>query len=165
MEIAVSRDDGNRQFTLTKTKEGADGLKHGFSLIAVDLGPLPEIDDEGERVVSCAVEQTEITVGGARVKAKIPVGAVVAHKALREAIGRSGERMPGTSAIPPGVLAVHSKQWQDCYNVLDAVDETTDARAFGKAVEARKKRFLRARAALQERELIGSVNGLYWLAA
>ena len=92
-------------------------------------------------------------------KAKLPPGAVLAHRALREAIEHHGQRKPETSVMPANVVAVTGQQWRARFEVVDPLEDPADA----KAVDARKKRFLRARISLQERQIVGNVNDLYWL--
>jgi hypothetical protein len=165
LEIAVmrDRDESQRQFVLSKVKEGEDGAKHGFVLTPVALGPQPA-PAGGEQPYSCVVEPAVITGGGGgKHQSKTPAGTMIALRALREALDQYGERMPGTSAIPAGVRAVAGKHWRTRYDALDGLDATADAEAMKRAVEARKKRFTRARLRLQEAQRVGSINDLYWL--
>ncbi len=131
LEIAVmrDRDESQRQFVLSKVKEGEDGAKHGFVLTPVALGPTPA-PAGGEQPYSCVVEPAVITGGGGgKQQSKTPAGTMIALQALREALDQYGERMPGTSAIPAGVRAVAGKHWRTRYDALDGLDATADAEA------------------------------------
>lgn len=50
--IEVSRTDDGREITIAKVKDGEDGARHRFRLVAVEVG----VDDDGEPITSCAVE-------------------------------------------------------------------------------------------------------------
>jgi hypothetical protein len=52
-EIEVSRYADHRTASVTKMKDGEDGGEFGFELVAVQLG----VDDDGDPVTSCVVEQ------------------------------------------------------------------------------------------------------------
>ena len=72
--------------------------------------------------------------------------------------------MPGTSSIPPNVRTVRGTQWRQRYYALDSLDlDGGDPAEVKKLTEARKKRFTRARTALQSAELIGAVNDVFWI--
>jgi len=58
-ELTVTRaDDGVRTATLTKSRDGADGVAFAFRLEAVDLGPDPD-GDPGDRLTSCVIAHCE----------------------------------------------------------------------------------------------------------
>ena len=52
VEIEVTREDMNRTATVSKLKDGEDGLKFGFKLTVVPLG----VDGEGDPITSCVLE-------------------------------------------------------------------------------------------------------------
>lgn len=53
--IEVTRTDSRREWTLAKSKDGADGEAHGFFLEVIQLGE----DEDGEPVTSCAVRSDD----------------------------------------------------------------------------------------------------------
>lgn len=55
-EMEVSRQGDTRLLTLTKSKDGRDGLFWGFGLKTVRLG----LDSDGDEVTSCVVEPIEV---------------------------------------------------------------------------------------------------------
>lgn len=57
-ELEVTRDDDDRLLSVTKQKDGDEGIQLGFKLMTVQLG----IDDDGDPIGSCVVEYTEGTV-------------------------------------------------------------------------------------------------------
>jgi hypothetical protein len=56
--IEVRRDGDARSFSLTKAKDGQDGLQHHFTLDVVNLG----IDDDGDPITSCRVRPVDRVV-------------------------------------------------------------------------------------------------------
>lgn len=165
MEIAVSIDEGgNRVFTLAKVKDGESGAAFGFRLLPVDLGPSadPEADPD-ERESSCVVGPADTVRPVRKAAARLPKGSEIALSALRDAIAEHGSQLPETSAIPPGTKGVSGEVWRRRYAMLDAIDTDADQPDRVRAVEARKKRFTRARVALQGSGIVGAVNDLYWV--
>lgn len=55
-EVEVTRTPTGRKLSLTKAKDGVDGLEWGFDLDIVTLG----IDEEGDEITSCVVREAEI---------------------------------------------------------------------------------------------------------
>lgn len=55
VEIEVERADARRSATITKMKDGEDGMTFGFELKTVVLGE----DEEGEAITSCVIEPTD----------------------------------------------------------------------------------------------------------
>jgi energy-coupling factor transporter ATP-binding protein EcfA2 len=56
VEIEVQRHDDARMAKVTKMKDGADGAEFGFKLVDVPIG----IDEDGDVISSCVVEEAEI---------------------------------------------------------------------------------------------------------
>lgn len=63
VELEVSRDDDDRCLSVTKQKDGEEGLLLGFKLLTVPLG----VDADGEPITSCVVEHTDGSVTKKRV--------------------------------------------------------------------------------------------------
>ena len=55
-EIEVLRGPTGRKLSLTKAKDGVDGLEWGFDLDVVTLG----LDEDGDEITSCVVRETEV---------------------------------------------------------------------------------------------------------
>jgi hypothetical protein len=60
-EISVERDGDNRVASVTKLKDGDDGLRFGFRLSTVPVG----VDSDGDPVTSCVVEEAEVSENAA----------------------------------------------------------------------------------------------------
>ena len=56
-EIEVTRDGDNRAVRVRKQKDGEDGLEFGFKLTQVLLG----LDEDGDAITSCVVEEAELS--------------------------------------------------------------------------------------------------------
>jgi len=55
VEIEITRVDDNRTATVSKLKDGKDGVQFGFRLLVVGL----DIDEDGDEVSSCVIEPCE----------------------------------------------------------------------------------------------------------
>lgn len=55
-EVEVTRTPTGRKLSLTKAKDGVDGLEWGFELDIVTLG----IDEDGDEITSCVVREAEV---------------------------------------------------------------------------------------------------------
>jgi hypothetical protein len=164
VEILVERDGDVRTAKIEKSRDGSDGeTLLTFRLRIVDLGPASDTDpdaDPGERITSCVVEPT-LPTGTAKAH-RIPKGTDVALRALREMIAEFGDRVPATSAVPPGVKATTIGRWRDRYHLYDPIDDSDPTQRM-KEIDARKKRFLRARTGLQEGGVIAILGDLVWI--
>ena len=86
---------------IEKSRDGVSGSEYPFDLKMIDLG----VDSDGDPINTCLVLDNNTT---AQQKAKPPTGAnqVIVYDAIKNAILLYGQVMPGTSAIPAGVVAV-----------------------------------------------------------
>lgn len=66
VEIEVARCDDDRVATITKLKDGRDGLEFGFKLKTVVLG----LDEDDDEITSCVVEHVEGGVSRAKANSK-----------------------------------------------------------------------------------------------
>ena len=123
------------------------GERIGFRLRSVDLG----VDVDGDHVSTCVIDPGEAPAAGANRK---PVRRDVALDALREAIGEHGEKMPGTSTIPPGVMAVTMEQWKGRW-ILRTGYDAADA-------DSVRNNFNKDRKALLETRRIGVSSPWVW---
>jgi hypothetical protein len=160
-EIEVTNDSGLVTAIVTKQRDGVAGAELVARLHPVSVG----MDSWGNELTACVLEPSAAAEPSTKKKpAKLPKGSQIALKALRETISDCGETMPGTGSIPPGVRAVTGAQWRQRYYALDSLDvDSDDPKETGKARDARKTRFGRAREALQAGEFIGAVNDLFWI--
>lgn len=93
--IEVSRNDGRREWSIAKSKDDADGGRHGFALRIVELGD----DEHGEPVSSCVVEPDESAKEVARVKLPQGGNQRIALDALVEPLRQSQDF--GKGDAPP----------------------------------------------------------------
>lgn len=126
--------------TVEKARDGESGASFGFRLEVVDLGT----DQDGDPITTCVVvpEEAEKKPKPAR----LPGAAKVALDALKEAIEAHGERLPGSSTIPPGVLAVGIEHWRARFRLRYGSDDRDG--------DAIKKAFQRAREHLLREQLV-----------
>jgi hypothetical protein len=61
-EISITRNEEDRVASVTKLKDGVDGLDFAFKLNVVNIG----MDEDQEPITSCVVEHTEMIPKGAR---------------------------------------------------------------------------------------------------
>lgn len=89
--------EAQHQAMVEKVRDGVAGDKFGFTLKRVELG----LDYDGDAVHTCVVEQSDYV---APQKSKKPIGGN--QKMLIESLttlsAEEGEKLPPTSAIPPG---------------------------------------------------------------
>ncbi|QUN44654.1 AAA family ATPase [Burkholderia cenocepacia] len=83
--IEVSRNDGRREWSVAKSKDDADGGRHGFALRIVELGD----DEHGEPVTSCVVEADDSAKEVARVRLPQGGNQRIALDALAEPLRQS----------------------------------------------------------------------------
>jgi hypothetical protein len=160
--LEVTNTEGLVTIKVVKHRDAPIGDEMHARLRVVDLG---YEDGWGNKMTSCVVDPADASQSQPKPKiTKMPAGTDIPFRALREAIADFGETMPGTSAIPPGVKSITGEAWRRRYYTLDALDVSeSDPAAHAKAVEARGKRFTRARVALQTANLIGACNDRYWV--
>jgi hypothetical protein len=153
-------DSGVRVAEVEWCRDGEAGSRLAFKLKSVELG----LDSDGDAVSTCIVEALE-TAPAATKSQRVPKGAETALRALREAVDAHGERLHGTSAIPPGVKAVSVSTWRERFyfcTPLD-VDAGSTPEAAARASDARRKRFGRILEALQGPGLVGVAGGYAWI--
>ena len=120
---ATGGSGGDRIAEVVKLRDGEIGQRIAFRLDPVDLGADPDpAADDGERVGSCALRMLDVVPAAARK----PVRRDVALDALRETIGEFGEKLPGTSTIPPGVKIVTLEQWRSRWALRTGYDDASD---------------------------------------
>ncbi len=55
-EIEITRNGDMRTISVTKMKDGTDGMQFGFKLKTIPLG----VDEDGDLITSCVVEHTDV---------------------------------------------------------------------------------------------------------
>lgn len=151
-EIEVSKDaSGIATAEVVKQRDRENGDKFSFSLKPVDIGQ----DEHGSTVTSCVVIPTDTPMAPAKKKA-LPKGAVLALRALREAVDDQGQVEPVAPQIPAGVKVVSHDAWrQQCYS--RGITSSNEPRA-------RQQAFNRASKYLIVACKVGSWDGNVWLA-
>jgi hypothetical protein len=151
-QLAVKRDAAdNVIMTVERMKDGPDGETIASRLEAFEVG----YDEDGDPVTSCIVLPADIEAGTAKPTRKLPNAAKIAHRALIEALDRHGEPAPASTYIPAMVRIVTEEQWRAvCYKLGISGGER----------RAREVAFDRARTRLVADQLVGTYEGLYWVA-
>lgn len=152
-EIMVTADSsGNRSFTTSKQRDGADGIGFGFRLEIVDLGPHPHPQaDADERLTSCVVVPCVATQQ--RKEPALTGVAKVALMALQEAVTDYGELMPGTTTIPAGAHATTMERWRTQFGLRYGAENK----------DATRKAFQRGREALFKASVVGISDPYAWV--
>jgi hypothetical protein len=159
-EIEVTNRDGFVVAKITKQRDGHAGDELAAKLIAVDVG----VSKWGTPTTACVVEPLEAAPLGVKRAKSLTANETNALEALRVAIADHGERVPATSAIPSGVVAVGLERWRFKYQLIDRLDlESADPKELGRETSARKTRFLRARNQLRAAGVIGNTGDLWWI--
>lgn len=98
--IEVKRSGDHREWIVAKSKDGADGASHSFTLEVVPLGG----DSDGDPITSCVVVPNQSTQAVAKKKPPLGSNQTIAHKALEELL-RDGVDS-GNEGAPTGVPGV-----------------------------------------------------------
>jgi hypothetical protein len=86
-EISIERNEDNRVATITKLKDGDDGLKFGFKLTTVPVG----VDEDGDPMSSCLVEEMEVSEVSTSRKRKTGDNERVLTETVRDYFDENGE--------------------------------------------------------------------------
>ena len=135
-QIAVTRDAAdNIVATVEHMKDGPEGDEIASRLEVVEVG----IDEDGEPITSCVVEEAE-TSDTPRVKPeKLSAAEGRALQLLTEAINTGGQIPPADNHIPTSAKCVTEAVWRDyCYRGSISKSDTPDAKrmAFTRAATA-----------------------------
>lgn len=145
--VKISDDDSpNRvgQMTISKQKDGEDGIKIGYRMESIQLSP---IDPDKRSLVVVPVDASEV---GPRKRRLTPAQQLV-MEALTKAVGESGVPS-GLPNIPPQAKTVGVELWRQTYYSMTTAD-----------AEARKKAFQRASQELVTHKLAGTWGGRAWI--
>lgn len=141
-------DDGRREWTAEKVKDGEDGATHQFRLDVIELGA----DDDGEPMTSCVVVPAQAEPVD-RSRARRPTGAN--QRIVLDALGQllREPRSCGRAGAPPTRPCI-------------TLDEVLDKIAPQLAVEPkrRRERVQQAITGLQSARLVKANEGWLWLA-
>jgi putative DNA primase/helicase len=98
--IEVKRIGDQREWIVAKSKDGADGASHSFTLEVVSLGK----DSDGDEETSCVVVPNQSTQAVAKKKPSLASNQTIAHKALEELLRDAVDS--GNEGAPTGVPGV-----------------------------------------------------------
>lgn len=147
-EIEVS----NGAVTVTKARDygGVDGI--AFKLEAVELGT----DDEGDAITSCVVVPVDAPAARkSKTQPRMPKGAQIALRALRELIGEHGQLPPASNHIPASAKIIGVDMWRE-YAYARGISSSADA-------DAKRKAFTRSVEALTAAGVVDTWQGDYWI--
>ena len=149
-QIAVKRDQDGKICTKVEwAKDFAEGTETVSTLEVVEVGT----DDDGDPITSCVVVPSDEAPVTARQRPKLPAGAEVALRALKEAVADHGETPPACNHIPANVRAVKSELWR----------KFVYARNPDASQDAKQKAFKRASELLQAKNLVGIWTEWAWV--
>ena len=149
-----------KKATVTKQKDGEIGNKMLFTLLPIDLG----IDEDGEEVTSCVVQEASIdmTVPAsplARARAKLSDKQRIVLQALGKCLEHDGQAVPAD--IPPGTIGklITKVACLDTWrgHALAALRTGADTQP-----DSDTKAFNRAKEKLQSTGIIGVWEGFAW---
>ncbi len=139
--------DGSRTATLTMAKDDADGVAMGIRLRVVEMGT----DDDGDPITTCIVDEMEKPAS---------IGPVItrsegkARQFLADLIVTEGKPLP--VGCPDGLRGVAEDRWRDeCESRRLSTAEKRDDR---------RRAFSRAFEGLMEKAIVGTRDGIVWLA-
>lgn len=139
--IEVKRSGDDREWSVAKAKDGADGKAHPFMLEVVDMGE----DEDGDTITSCVIRPS----AGAGVKVK-PLTQI-------QQVGMDAFMAAASANIGGADQSVHARvdQWRDEFYRRSTADNT----------DSKARSFHRARAALVELGKLTNVADVYRLPA
>ncbi len=147
-EILVEKTEAGRSATVTKQKDGQEGLTLSF-----DLEPV-EIDGSGGET-SCIVTVDTWQSNEGTKRAKVSGPALIALRALEEAIAASGEIPPASTLLSRTKRAVRMPIWRDACAKVQITEADT--------AEAKRKAFARAAQKLQDAGIVGVFDDWTWI--
>ena len=164
-QILVTNRDGVRCAEVEKLRDGESGERLCFRLKAHSWPSEDPEAEAGDLDSSCTVQPVDPTGFPAETKPpKLPKGTTIALQALREAITEHGQPLPASSVCPAGIKAVAGELWRGRYYTLDPATPDDDSpAAIKRADQSRRKRFERARAALQDAKVVEGRNDSWWI--
>jgi hypothetical protein len=160
-EIEVTAGDGVHRARITKQRDGPAGEEFVFKLLPIEVGQ----SCWESPLTACVVVPTKTAgAGRRRTEVRLPKGTGPALQALREVIEAHGQPLGETSVAPGGLNAVTGREWRRRYETLAPLDQEDDSpTGVRKAELARRRRFERARDALQDGKIVGCRNDLWWI--
>tara|TARA_R110002074_G_scaffold181694_1_gene346391 strand:+ start:2769 stop:3863 length:1095 start_codon:yes stop_codon:yes gene_type:complete len=143
-QLAVKKhSNGIISVVVDAMRDGPDGATYYSRFEKVVVGT----DRDGDEITSCIIVDavpTEVEEGERR--PKLMPQAAKAFNVLKELIAEEGEPPPKESDLPRGVNGVGRKRWREACK--------SNALAGGSGDEAFKKAWMRARGALEEKNLV-----------
>lgn len=137
--IEVKRSGDDREWSVAKAKDGADGKGHPFMLEVVDMGA----DDDGDPITSCVIRPS--AGAGMRAKPLTPT----------QQVGIDAFMAAASKNIGSADQSVHARldQWRDEFYRRSTADNT----------ESKARSFHRVRAALVELGKLTNLGDVYRL--
>jgi len=153
-QIGIKKDgSGNVVATVELMKDGPEGDVITSRLAIVEVG----IDDDGEPVTSCVIEEVEGAAPVSPQPKRLPDAAKIALGTLRKAVVEAGNGAPASNHIPPAARGVDIETWRKFHYVGTATDD--------QSADARRKGFQRVRQQLQAAGVIGLHADFCWIVA
>lgn len=109
MDVKRGEKGQPRTVTVPKAKDDADGAEFAFHLKVLEMG----IDQDGDAITTCLVEECENGAEAPPTKRTIPAHARLALDQLQNCLIDLGVKHPGNEYIPPGSMCVTADQWRD----------------------------------------------------
>ena len=152
--IAVKKDGDTVLATLERCKDGPEGVVIASRLRSVEIG----VDEDGDAITSCVVDEAETGEASAPAKAKgpkLPDRVRLGLDVLLECVLAAGEPLPARYEIPGNPRAVKVGTWREALFSRGVLD-----------LEAKNPRedFARIKRALLAKHLAGERDGLVWAA-
>jgi hypothetical protein len=154
MTVRTTKDGSTVHLTVDKANDLVDKPRFAFTFKSVVLCTDPETGIETTAPVMMPTDMQPAPVKAKRQK-NLPPGARIAHRALIEALDRHGEPSPASAYIPTKVRVVTEENWRAVCNQMGI--STGERRA-------KEKAFERARERLVADQIVGTFEGLYWVA-
>ena len=122
-QISVKRTGADQIVArVERMKDGPEGDQIISRLRIAEVG----IDEDGEPVTSCVVEEAE-AVATARPTTRLSDAAKIALDTLREAVAQAGSAASRSKDIPPTARTVEIKIWRQYFYAVTAADKQTPA--------------------------------------
>ncbi len=158
--VEVSRDGDRREWKVSKSKDGADGVVHPFQLKTVDLG----VDTYGDPITSCVVVTEKSGVNSKHTV--LSRGGKLALEALKTVVKQDGKEpnqivknhygKNGDFVLPlwPEKVVTEEVWRQACYQAGIAEADAEQ--------DSKRRAFTRARGHLIDAAVVGTFDGYVW---
>jgi hypothetical protein len=132
-EIEVTDNNGERRADVVKQRDLAKGTAFPFSLKVIELG----VNPYSEPVTTCLVEFADPANSPKPAKPpKLTEAAKLCLRALDNALGKNGAKLPPTSEFPPDTWGVAISQWRSEVYDLAGADPDANRQTFHRGQKA-----------------------------